>query len=83
VPADDGRVLHDLQAGAADPTSSATAGPQPSVGALQAQARRRVLVRHGQLVTKGENLSLQGGASPNGGNLCVFTGRSFQYAHLP
>jgi hypothetical protein len=27
---------------------------------LQAQARRRILVEHGELVTKGENLSLQG-----------------------
>ena len=38
------------------------------VRALQAQARRSVLVEHGQLVTKGENLSLQGGTGPKTGS---------------
>jgi hypothetical protein len=34
---------------------------------LQAQARRRVLVEHGQLVTKGDNLGLQDGTRPKTG----------------
>ena len=53
--------LHDLQAGAPTRPAARQQDPQPSVGALQTQARRRALVEHGQLVTKGENLSLQRG----------------------
>ena len=67
VPADHGRGLHDLQAGAPTRPAAREQDPQPSVGALQAQTRWRVLVEHGQLVTKGENLSLQGGTGPKTG----------------
>jgi hypothetical protein len=60
MPADDRVWLHDLQAGASTQPAPRQQNPQPSVGPLQAQARRRILVEHGELVTKGENLSLQG-----------------------
>ena len=39
----------------------------PSVGALQARPKWGVLVEHSELVTKGENLSLQGGTGPKTG----------------
>src|SRR6202040_1109709 len=43
--------------------------PQEPVGALEAQARRRVLLENGELVTERENLRLQGGTgSKTGGN---------------
>jgi len=58
---------HDLQAGAPTRPAARQQDPQASVGALQAQARWRVLVEHGQLVTKGENLSLQGSTDPKTG----------------
>ena len=42
---------------------------QPSIGALEAQTTRRVRLENGQLVTKSENLRLQGSAGPkNGGD---------------
>jgi len=64
---DDGRGLHDQQAWAPTRTAAREQHPQPSVGALQAQTRWRILVEHGQLLTKGENLSLQGGAGSKAG----------------
>ena len=67
MPADDGVWPHDLQAGVPTRPAARQQDPQPSVGALQAQARWRVLVEHGQLVTKGENLSLQGSTGPKTG----------------
>jgi hypothetical protein len=67
VPADDGVWPHDLQAGVPTRPAARQQDPQPSVGALQAQARWRVLVEHGQLVTKGDNLSLQGSTGPKTG----------------
>ena len=43
--------------------------PQEPVGALEAQTRRRVLLQNGELVTKREDLRLQGGTgSKTGGD---------------
>ena len=56
-----------VSAGRANSCAKLVASWQPGAGAFQAQARRRVLMEHGQLVTKGENLGLQDGASPKTG----------------
>jgi hypothetical protein len=57
----------DLRIGANDVQTAAPTGPlsrehdpQESVGALEAQTRRRVLLENGELVTKREDLRLQG-----------------------
>jgi hypothetical protein len=59
--------LHDLQAGAPTRPEARQQDPQQSGGALEAQATGRVLVENGQLVTKGENLGLQGGTGSKTG----------------
>jgi hypothetical protein len=67
VRTDDRIGLYHLQARAPTRPESLQQNPQQSVGGLEAQATRPVLVENGQLVTKGENLHLQGGTGPKTG----------------
>src|SRR5437588_3018919 len=64
VPTDDRVGLNHLQARAPTRPKSRQQNPQQSLGGLEAQATRPVLVENGQLVTKGENLHLQGATGP-------------------
>jgi len=67
VPTEDRFGLNHLQASAPTRPESRQQNPQEPVGALEAQATRRVLLENCQLVTKGEDLRLQGDMGPKTG----------------
>src|SRR5208282_1395728 len=58
---------NDVQTRAPTGPPSREHDPQEPVGALEAQTRRRVLLENGELVTKREDLRLQGGSGSKTG----------------
>jgi len=60
VPTEDGVGLNYLETSPPPGPESAQQNPKEPVAALEAQATRRVLLRNRELVTKREDLHLQG-----------------------
>ncbi len=69
MPAEEGIGLNHVQTSPPTGPESVKHNPQEPVAAVQAQATRRVLLENRQLVTKGENLRLQGGTGLKTGGL--------------
>jgi hypothetical protein len=67
VPTEHRLGLNHLQASPPTGPESGQQNPQEPVGALEAQALRRILLENRQLVTKGKDLRLQGGTGPKTG----------------
>jgi hypothetical protein len=67
VPPEHRLGLNHLQASPPIGPESRQQNPQEPIGALEAQAMRRILLENRQLVTKGKDLRLQGGTSPKTG----------------
>jgi hypothetical protein len=64
VPSDDRGGLDHLQTSPPTRPESRQQNPEHAVGALKAQAPRRIRLENSQLVSKSENLRLQCGAAP-------------------
>jgi len=67
VPAEDRVGLNHVQTSPPTGPESVQHNPQEPVAAVEAQATRRVVLENRKLVTKGEDLRLQGGAGPKTG----------------